>query len=98
MKFQEEVSLNSDRIGEIAKAKIYASEPGRFPVNDDTIQVQGDNHPHTITVRDERLVCSCDYYRQGWGDCSHTMAAVKIYGDDLVVTLLSARERTAAVA
>jgi hypothetical protein len=74
---QKEAVLNSSLIGKIEKAKRYAKEPRRFHFTSLTVQVEGDNDAHDVTLQNGRWSCPCDFFA-GWGVCSHTMAIERL--------------------
>ncbi len=73
----EEAALNSSLIGKIEKAHRYAREHDRFRFNSLSVQVEGDNDSHEVTLSDNRWTCGCDFFA-GWGVCSHTMSVEQL--------------------
>lgn len=69
--------MNSSLIGKIEKAKRYAKEPNRFQFTSLSVQVEGDNGAHEVSLADNRWSCQCDFFA-GWGVCSHTMAIERL--------------------
>jgi len=73
----EEAALNSSLIGKIEKAQRYAKEHDRFRFDSLSVQVEGDNGSHAVTLRDNHWSCACDFFA-GWRVCSHTMAIERL--------------------
>jgi hypothetical protein len=65
--------MNSGMIGKIEKAHRYAGERERFQFEGLQVSVQGDNTAHTVTLRDSRWGCDCDFFAHN-ESCAHTMA------------------------
>lgn len=65
-------------IGKIEKAKKYALQRDRFIIESLTVRFDGDNNPHTISLKAGMWQCDCDFF-QTRGRCSHTMALEKIF-------------------
>ncbi len=69
-------------IGKLEKAKRYAEERDRITFNSLNVSFQGANNVHTVTLRDGKWHCTCDFF-QTRGRCSHTMALEIILKDML---------------
>ena len=70
--------MDSGMIGKIQKAKRYAEqERERFTIESLVISVDGTNNTHTVSIKDGKLLCTCDFY-QTREYCSHTMAIEEI--------------------
>lgn len=69
--------MDSGMIGKIQKAKRYAKERERFHLEALEISVDGTNNQHRVTLKEGKLVCTCNFY-QSREYCSHTMAIEEI--------------------
>jgi hypothetical protein len=74
--------MKSSLIGKIQKANLYAKEPDRVRIQEFVTQFQGDNDSHTVSYRDGRWHCSCNFF-ESWAICSHAMALEKLMGQML---------------
>ncbi len=70
--------MNSSLIGKIEKAKRYAQERGRIHVRGLSVEFDGDNETHHVSLDGERWRCNCGFFA-GWGACAHTMALDRIF-------------------
>jgi hypothetical protein len=69
--------MDSGMIGKIEKAKRYAEERNRIKFESFTATFEGENNPHTVTFKEDKWSCDCDYFMTR-GVCSHTMALERI--------------------
>jgi hypothetical protein len=69
--------MNSSLIGKIEKAKRYAQERQRIRFTSLSIDFNGENGDHKVSLADEQWRCSCDFF-EGHGACAHTMALERI--------------------
>jgi hypothetical protein len=69
--------MNSGLIGKIEKAKRYAQERGRIRLRNLSVDFDGENDRHEVSLDGEHWRCSCDFFA-GWGACAHTMALERI--------------------
>lgn len=56
-----------------AKAKIYATEPERFTVENLTIQMESTHDIRFIRFDSGKWTCTCDFFKEQ-NTCSHLMA------------------------
>ncbi len=69
--------MHSDLIGKIEKARYYAQEPERFAINALTADLKGENHGHSIALREDTWSCDCGAF-QRHHTCSHVMSLQKL--------------------
>ena len=65
--------MDNGMIRKLTKAKMYAEERSRIKFNSFSVSFDGKNNPHTVTYKDGKWHCDCDYFI-GRETCSHTMA------------------------
>ena len=65
--------MDNGMIGKISKAKQYAQERNRIHFQSFTVEIEGNNNPHTVHYEDGSWQCDCDFFMTR-GRCSHTMA------------------------
>jgi hypothetical protein len=70
--------MNSGLIGKIEKAKRYAQERNRIHVRGLSVDFDGENDRHEVSLDGETWRCSCNFFA-GWGGCAHTMALERIF-------------------
>jgi hypothetical protein len=69
--------VNSSLIGKIEKARRYAQEKGRMHVRGLSVEFDGENDKHEVSLDGETWRCTCDFF-SGWGACAHTMALERV--------------------
>jgi hypothetical protein len=69
--------VNSSVIGKIEKAKRYAQERERIRFVGLSVDFNGENGDHKVSLTDEQWHCSCDFF-EGHGACAHTMALERV--------------------
>jgi len=66
--------MDSGMISKIEKGKRYADERDqRIHFKAFQVVVDGDNSSHTVQLKDEKMICDCDFFASR-GRCSHTIA------------------------
>ena len=71
--------MDANLINEIAKAKRFAEEPERIQFTKFETTFRGENDIHTVTYDKGVWHCTCRFFHD-YGDCSHTMAMMRILG------------------
>ena len=69
--------MQSSLIGKIEKAKAYANERERMPVDQLHVTFRGNNGDHEVSIQDSQWGCTCDFFST-WQVCSHTMAIERV--------------------
>jgi hypothetical protein len=69
--------VQSSLIGKVEKAKRYAQEPQRVTFKGFTVNFDGENSEHTVSLIGAKWQCDCNFFRE-WGICVHTMALQRI--------------------
>ena len=71
------VPMQSDIIGKINKAKMYAEEPERVSFLEMAVNFQGKNDTHMVSLKEDKWSCTCSFFETR-GFCCHTLAMEKI--------------------
>ena len=74
--------MDSAMVHKIIKARQYADEPERIHINGLDVEMEGDDRPHRVELRDGTWSCDCEYF-QGHRLCAHTMAMERVLGEML---------------
>jgi len=74
--------MDSGMISKIEKGIRYSQERDRFRFQKFTVQVRGTHNTHTVSFDEDKLACTCEFYRTH-GACSHTIAIEKVLGEML---------------
>lgn len=75
--------MQSSLIGKIEKARRYAQEKERVTFSGLTVHFRGDNDTYTTSYENGKWHCSCHFFSNWGGLCSHTMAMEGILGNML---------------
>lgn len=75
-------------VNKIEKAKRYAEQRERISFKAFTVEIQGENSPHTITYQNGQWDCDCRFFKSR-GVCSHTMALERVLHGMLAETVTS---------
>ncbi|MCI0519694.1 MAG: hypothetical protein L0Z70_05485 [Chloroflexi bacterium] len=78
--------MDSGMIGKIEKAKRYAKQRERFHFKSLTVDIDGENNPHTVSLENGAWQCNCDFFKSR-GACAHTFALEELLKDMLPETL-----------
>jgi hypothetical protein len=78
--------MDSGMIGKIEKAKRYAKQRERFHFKALTVDIDGENNPHTVTLEAGAWICNCDFFKSR-ARCTHTIALEILLEDMLPATL-----------
>ena len=71
--------MNSSLIGKIEKAHRYEQEPERLTITGLQADFKGEHDVYHLSLENDHWRCSCGFYN-GYGTCSHVMAAQLILG------------------
>ncbi len=74
---EEKEKFIAQLLRKIEKAKKYITEPERFTINGDTVQLQSTHDTRTLIFKEGKWNCSCDFSKQ-YGICSHAIATEEI--------------------
>lgn len=81
--------MHSMLISKVDKANRYAHEPDRFHVERLTVEVDGDNAHHRVSLEGGTWDCSCHLF-ESIGGCAHILAVQKLFGPMLAEPMRTA--------